>query len=418
MSAGRAARARAGLVAALWNLAVRFEQPLRAVRRCLRRATVLLSRALRALPGTSRTFGPPRRFTWGTLAWATDNATLVATVEPPTRFDRTPVEAEGQLVPHTFVDSVDWLLPATFVLRLADARVWGPDGIVIAADDTVLADQANALQLQPEEMPVLRTLRLGTPERLAGTTATITSAYADSYYHWMFDVLPRLDILRRSGVAFDRLIAPASTKFQRETLQAAGITARELVAHAKDSYLDCETLVMPSMPGTPGQSPLWVIDFVRSLFTERIEGQRQVRRLYLSRADTNRRKLANEEELRTALEPYDFEWLNAGAMSVAEQAEAFAQAEVIVAPHGGALTNLVFAQAGTKVVELFPPGYTPVCFWTICTGLDLEYRPVFDDQSRPYDGSSQWQPYHVRPARVLDMLASLHVAPRQAGLQP
>lgn len=403
-------RSRLGM--ALWHLAIRFEKPLRKARAALRRLLVHLSRVLRALPGSSRTFGPPRRFTWNTHDWAAQRGVLEATIDEPTRCARTPVQAEGQAVPHTFSDSVDWLLPPTFVVRLPHARVWGPDAVVIAEDDTFLADQANALQLQAEAMPVMRTARLGMPEKLRGVTATITSGYSESYYHWMFDLLPRLALLERAGIRFDHLLAPAATRFQRETLAAAGIGSDVLVEYRPTSYFDCETLVMPSMPGTPGQSPLWAIDYLRGLFREHIEGQRKTRRLYVSRADTNRRKLANEDELRTALEPYGFEWINPGGLSVAQQAEMFAQAEVVVAPHGGALTNLVFAQRGAKVVELFPPGYTPVCFWTICTGADLDYRPVFDDATEPFDGVSQWQPYHVKPVRVLDMLARMNVQPR------
>ena len=43
-------------------------------------------------------------------------------------------------------------------------------------------------------------------------------------------------------------------------------------------------------------------------------------------------------------------------MSVSEQAQLFANAEAVVGVHGAALTNLVFAAPGTRVVEIFPPG--------------------------------------------------------------
>jgi capsular polysaccharide biosynthesis protein len=95
--------------------------------------------------------------------------------------------------------------------------------------------------------------------------------------------------------------------------------------------------------------------------------------------------------------------------SVSEQARLFAQAEVIVAPHGGALTNLVFCQPLTKVVELFPPGYTPVCFWTITDAVGLSYRPIFDDRVDPHDAITQWVPYTVTPDRVLAALKDLGV---------
>lgn len=254
---------------------------------------------------------------------------------------------------------------------------------------------------------------LGRPKRIGGVSATITGAYTQSYFHWMFDLLPRLDVLRRSGLSFDRLIVPDTLGFQRETLDAAGVDATQRMSHTDGGYLRLDHLLFPSMPGTPGQAPPAVCRYLRSLFPAEIAAQPQSHRLFLSRADTNRRKLANEEELLATLTPFGFESVTMGGRSVAEQARLFAQAEVIIAPHGGALTNLVFCQPGAKVVELFPPGYTPVCFWTITTAIGLDYRPLFDDRTDPHDALSQWTPYTVAPARVLDALRELGVETRE-----
>ena len=38
-----------------------------------------------------------------------------------------------------------------------------------------------------------------------------------------------------------------------------------------------------------------------------------------------------------------------------EQVDAFAAAQVVVAPHGAALGNLVFCPPGVRVLELFAP---------------------------------------------------------------
>jgi capsular polysaccharide biosynthesis protein len=400
---------KARLVAVLWRLAVPLEKPLRAARAVARRLLAITSRLLRKLPGTSWRFGPARRYTYDTYPWAAAAGIQSHEVDPPWTTDRTLVDAAGQPLPHQFTDSLRWKMPRTFVLELPDARVWGRDALVVTADDTVLADQSNALGTHPEELAIMRRVWLGRPRRVPGVSATIGGGYAQSYFHWMLDLLPRLDVLRRSGLQFDHLIAPDSAAFQRETLTAAGISADTLVSHRDGGYVHLDRLLFPSMPGTQGQSPPAVCEFLRGLFGAAIAGQQQTRRLYLSRADTNRRRLANEDSVLAALEPFGFESVTMGGRTVSEQAQLFAQAEVIVAPHGGALTNLVFCQPGTKVVELFPPGYTPVCFWTIADTLGLDYRPVFDDATDPYDGRAQWVPYDVEPARVLDMLARLGV---------
>ncbi len=62
-------------------------------------------------------------------------------------------------------------------------------------------------------------------------------------------------------------------------------------------------------------------------------------------------------------------------MSVTEQASCLASAEIVVAPHGAGLTNLVFCNPGTKVIEIFSPSYLPNCYWILSNvcGLDHYY---------------------------------------------
>ncbi|MGI8760120.1 MAG: glycosyltransferase family 61 protein [Jatrophihabitantaceae bacterium] len=400
---------RHALVGLLWRLAVRAEPQLRSLRELVARFLAAFSQVLRALPGTSWRFGPPRRLTFDTYGWASGHAAPCREVDAPWISGRSLPEAAGQILPHQFTDSLAWPMPRTFVLTLDDARLWGRDAITVTADDTVLADQANAFHLRPEQLAITRRLWLGSPRRVPGVSATIGGAYAGSYYHWMFDLLPRLDVLRRSGLEFDHLVTPDSLAYQRETLAVAGVRAEDRISYTADSFLHTERLLVPSLPGTPGQSPPIVCQFLRDIFAAQLTGERQGRRLYLSRADTFRRLLANEAAVIAALAALGFESVTMAGRSVAEQARLFAQAEVVVAPHGGALTNLVFCQPGTKVVELFPPGYTPVCFWTIALAAGLVYRPVFDDRSPPHARVSQWVPYEIEPSRVLDTLAELGV---------
>jgi capsular polysaccharide biosynthesis protein len=70
-----------------------------------------------------------------------------------------------------------------------------------------------------------------------------------------------------------------------------------------------------------------------------------------------------------------FERVDPGSLPVAEQIRAFAEAAVIVAPHGAALANLTFASPGAAVVELFPAGCLLPDFWRLAGGVPgLRYR--------------------------------------------
>jgi capsular polysaccharide biosynthesis protein len=46
---------------------------------------------------------------------------------------------------------------------------------------------------------------------------------------------------------------------------------------------------------------------------------------------------------------------------------------MVITPHGGAMANLVFAAAGTKVLELHHPDYRPPYYQTLVRERDLLY---------------------------------------------
>ena len=112
----------------------------------------------------------------------------------------------------------------------------------------------------------------------------------------------------------------------------------------------CEHAVLPSLPSFPGAVPPETIQYVRSIVPEK--PQQEIRKLYIERGKSKRRRIPEEGRIIDWLITQGFEIIDSGNMSVKDQAAAFAQAELIVAPHGGALTNLLFCRPGTKVVEL------------------------------------------------------------------
>ena len=69
-------------------------------------------------------------------------------------------------------------------------------------------------------------------------------------------------------------------------------------------------------------------------------------------------------------------------MSVKDQATAFAHAEMIVAPHGGALTNLIFCRPGTKVVELLSSKYPNPCYRNLCGVAILPYIGIIGNSQK------------------------------------
>ena len=220
------------------------------------------------------------------------------------------------------------------------------------------------------------------PEQIAGTVAALAGLSGHNYFHWMVDVLPRLELLRRSGVSWQEIdwiwINSVQQPFQRETLEILGVPASKILSSDRHPYIQAR-LVVPSFAGHLGWLEPWALRFLRDKFLPFGDRQtnsqpdRPLDRIYISRASATHRRVLNEAEVMAQLQPLGFVSVALETLSFAEQVALFAQAKVIVAPHGGGLTNLLFCQPETVVVELASPHYLRHYFWAISQPLKLRH---------------------------------------------
>ena len=74
--------------------------------------------------------------------------------------------------------------------------------------------------------------------------------------------------------------------------------------------------------------------------------------------------------------------LDPGTLSVQEQIDVFSGAEVIIAPHGAALTNITFSRPGVRVLEMFAGAYVHLGLWTIAEAVGgVHYRYLVGGRS-------------------------------------
>lgn len=268
----------------------------------------------------------------------------------------------------------------TFVLSMPNGRVAGRFGSVITPDDRLLVEASFGFVDDDRHHPVRRRLRLGPIERLEGTAATVAFGYADAYYHWMFDLLPRLEILRRAGYDLDDVdhlvVNGAGAPYEAESLRRFGVPADRVRTLRADHQFVADRLVVPSTVGVCGEVPAWAAALLRKRFLDPRHAEEPPLRLYVSRADAAQRRVAEEERLVPRLEQLGFTCLTLTGRPLDEQIALFARAEIVVGPHGGGLTNLVWCRPGAAVVELYGDDYVNPVFWKLATLLDLRHHHV------------------------------------------
>ena len=302
-------------------------------------------------------------------------------------------------------------IAANVVATVRNGRVLAPYGAIITEDDTLLFDLSPYYGVgRPSQHPVYLRRRLPDVSDVHGSVGVLTTRGSENYYHFLTDVLPRLELLRRAGAAPDAYVVNRVTRFQRDMLDHLGLTADRCLGDDKYPHVRADELVVPSLPDDDLRTPPWIVPWLRSRFLPADVGPPR-RRLYVGRGDKKHtRRVDNEAELLAALGPLGFEAIDPGALSPAEQVRAFAEAECIVGPHGAGLTNLAFASAGATVVEIFARDYVNECFWALATTVPgLRYRYLVGDGSPAPSRRNRGVASDIRvdPRQVLQLLDGL-----------
>ncbi len=215
-------------------------------------------------------------------------------------------------------------------------------------------------------------------KQIEGSVAVLSGLSGNVYFHWMVDVLPRIELLRRSGRDLAEidwfLVNSCQHQFQRETLRILGIPEEKVLESDRLSHIQATELIVPSFAGYLGWPSGWAIEFLRREFLKEIvPSYNYPKRIYISRSKARYRRVLNEEDVVEVLEEFGFVSILPESMSLTEQIAHFYHAEVIVAAHGSGLTNTIFCREGTQVIELVSPHYISHYYWGISQYLKLEH---------------------------------------------
>ena len=274
---------------------------------------------------------------------------------------------------------------SVWLADLPEAEVIGPSIAVVTRKKVLLGDVSVEWGRTSDDHGVMRRFRLPPAISLEGTSILLATTGGDTYYHWMMEVLPRLLLLQEAGINLSRvdhfLVNGFQKRFQMESLEAVGIPVTKCRTTQGKCRYRCEQLLVPSLLGPHGWAQPDACQFLKKLFPG--SGTRKDgKRIFVPRGQTQGRKVRREDEILALLAEFKFESFDAGKVSLREQAETFACAEMVVGIHGGALTNLAFCTPGTRVVEIFGWRYVNPCYRSLASAVGAEHYAVLDMPER------------------------------------
>ncbi len=78
------------------------------------------------------------------------------------------------------------------------------------------------------------------------------------------------------------------------------------------------------------------------------------KKIYVTREDSNYRRIINEGDVVTLLRANGYKVINPQLYEIEEQIEIFSNAEKIIAPYGSNLANIIFCKPNTEIFEITP----------------------------------------------------------------
>ena len=279
-------------------------------------------------------------------------------------------------------------LAQAFIAVVLEGRAWADRVMsgVITKDNKILADTHSGpvgLILSSEELP--------SPEYIDGTVAFLSVRWGHrGYFHWICDVLARIELLRLGGIDLNSIdkfvINKFDQQFQIETFAHLGIPREKIIESLEIPHIQAKTLIVPSLPQLRAyRDTAWASQALKRSFLnpEDLKTFNKVERIYINRLDAPHRRVVNEDKVIEFLESWGFTSIALESMSFSEQVLCMASAKVIVAVHGAGLSNLVFCNPETKIIEIFSPAHVQNTYWRISNACGLDHYHLMSDDTDP-----------------------------------
>ena len=240
-----------------------------------------------------------------------------------------------------------------------------------------------------------RVLKHGTPKFLKTLDSPLLcilsgGAGNNNYWHWMYDVLPRIGIVENKFALkkFKFFFVPNKEfLYQIDTLKILGILKKS-ISSKKFKHIYSDKIIATNHPWQYsksahkdiGEVPKWISFWIRKKFLKFKSKKKFYNKIYIDRSDSkfninNKRIILNEKEIREILLKKKFKIIRLSEYSFKDQIAIFNNAKIIVGNHGAGFANLVFCKRNTKIVEFIDKN-TSKPIKKISKDLSLKYFSI------------------------------------------
>jgi len=237
----------------------------------------------------------------------------------------------------------------------------------------------------------------------------LTNFYSDNFFHWMGDVLPKLEVLSSSGISLKdyTLVVPKTCDnvYTRYTLNRYNLPFVILESHQR---VKAKNLVYTPILAPTGNFRPQLMERIRSRFLNRIPPSgTKSDRVYISRKKAAKRRILNEHELLPLLKNHHFRVVIMEDLTFEEQIKLMANTDTLMSLHGAGLTHMLWMNEGSKVIEIRADNDAKNnLFFSLASDLNLKYSYMFAKPSNT-NATTQKTDFLVNPESLDSLLQSV-----------
>jgi len=278
-----------------------------------------------------------------------------------------------------------------WVAEISGALIAGKSGTITSACRVVLPVHSSFIPVhrdvtQAQPAPSMTTLHFR-------QLVSIIQMSDSSYYHFILEGIPRLALLisklRPVGTTGPKVLIP-SLRAAPPFLRLLGIERTHVFQPLSEQYYAATLITadwrsVDPRPATRFFAPRHALRLARSLFLDSVQPRTPGTPpflVYVSRRDAHYRRVSNEQEILTRLKKVaqannaELRVFVGNETSASATVRLFSGAAMVVGPHGGGLSNVLFCQDGASLVEFALPEPTMRFYAHAAVALSLDYWVV------------------------------------------
>jgi hypothetical protein len=240
-----------------------------------------------------------------------------------------------------------------------------------------------------------------------GTVVSLRHLWEWNYFHFVFDVLGKLQVLDEVAGADAAPIAlgryAGQLPFAERAIEMGRLSGRRWLVPDQDNrtIIRAERVIF----GRTGRSLGQRAEYIRELLGAAPADQAGSERVFLTRRPPHGRRLLNEDDILRVTRRHGFEVVDAAELTLDEQIKLFSSTRHL-AVHGAGLTNIIFrAGAPLSLLELHGDRYPgPGNMRRICAELGYQHAALAGPQTK---GGAQGANFAIDPGELASALPRL-----------